>query len=122
MIKQVTLANGQKIEMHLTEEWDEITFYENDEKLPGEFEFTQGEFNESRFLFRRMYSPIKRQGLGEEALKFFIEETDGVLWTREPNGYRYDDGSYLTEDAPGFIMKMQDRGYIEEWDDGLEDY
>ena len=60
MIKQTTLPNGQVIEMHLTEEWDEITFYENGVKLSGEFEFTQGEYDDSKFLLRRMYSPIKR--------------------------------------------------------------
>lgn len=121
MKKLVNIANGKTIEMRLSEEWDEITFYENRDKLSGEFQFIQGEFNESRFLLARMYSPYPRTGLGEQALRFFIEETDGIIWTREPNGPKYHDGSYLTDWAPAFVMKMQKLGLIEEWDDGMHD-
>lgn len=114
--KTVHLKNGEIVTMKLTEDLDEITFWQGDRKLSGEFEFIAEDDGDYRFLLARMYVPFKGCGLGEEALRFFLEGTDAIIWTRQPNGYRYDDGSYLTEDAPGFVMAMQRKGLIEEWD------
>jgi len=123
MRKTVTLANGRQITMILSDEFEEITFWENEMKLDGEFEFEVDEFNDARFLLKRMYSPIKYQGLGKMALEFFIEETDGVIWTRPNDGQQRDDGSHLTEDAPSFVRARQKDGLIEPWpDDILDDY
>lgn len=116
MKKTITLNNGQVITMKLTDDWSEIKFWENGRQLSGEFEFIEDE-DEVRFLLCRMYTPINRQGLGEEALKFFIEVTGGVIWTRTHDGIVRDDGSHLTGQAPSFVGKMQDLGLIEPWDD-----
>ncbi len=113
MIRSVELSSGRNVKMHLAEDWSEITFTENGERLPGEFEFIQNEFDDNRFLLARTYSPIPRQGLGEAALRFFNEVTDAVVWTRELDGVRRNDGSHLTGDAPVFVGKMQALGLIE---------
>ncbi len=115
-LKTVRLRNNETVTMKLTEEWDEITFWQGDRKLSGEFEFIVDDDDDYRFLLARMYAPFKHNGLGREALEFFIEETGATIWTREPFGPKYDDGSYLTEDAPAFVSKMQKLGLIEEWD------
>ena len=121
MKKQVTMANGRQIEMQLSDEFDEITFWENGVQLDGEFEFEVDEFNDSQFLLKRMYSPIQNQGLGKEALEFFIEETCGTIWTRSNDGQQRDDGSHLTGDAPTFVSCMQKRGLIEDREIGMYD-
>lgn len=121
MKKNVKLTNGKLVEMRLTEEWNEITFYENGAKLSGEFEFIQGEFEDSMFLLARMYSPYPRTGLGEQALRFFINHTDGTIWTRMQDGITRSDGSHLTGNAQSFVMKMQNLNLIEEWDAGMYD-
>jgi len=119
--KTVELKNGQAITMKLDEEFEKITFWDGDNELNGEFEFIASEYKHDVFLLSRMYTPIMRNGLGESALRFFKEETgDATIWTREPGGPQYSDGSYLTEHAPSFVMKMQKLGLIEEWFDPME--
>ncbi len=114
--KTITLKNNQQIILRLSEEWDEITFYTlNGVKLFGEFEFTKSDFNDERFHLRRMYVPYKQQGIGEQAIRFFVEITDGVIWTHANDGIVRDDGSHLTEDAPIFVGKMQNKNLIEPW-------
>lgn len=124
MQKKITLEQGQTITLNLTEEWDIVTFYENGQKLDGEFCFHDQNEDGTSFLLKRMYSPnkYKRKGLGEEALKFFKEETgDAIIWTREIGDSDRNDGSHLTGNAPSFVMKMQKKGLIAQWDNGGED-
>ena len=118
MVRQLTLSNGRQIEMRLSDEQDEITFYENNVQLDGDFKFEEDEeFNPGRYLLKRMYSPIPRQGIGQKALEFFIEVTDGIIWTRPDNGQPRDDQSHLTDKAPAFVRKMQKLDLIEPWED-----
>jgi hypothetical protein len=121
MQKKVTLKQGQIITLHLSDECDTITFYEDDEKLDGEFCFV--DFNEdgSSFLLKRMYSPEKylRQGLGEAVLIFFKKATgNATIWTREIDGIVRTDGSYLTDIGPYFVRKMQVLKLIADWGNG----
>jgi hypothetical protein len=119
--KTITLKNGVQITMHLTEEWDKISFCQNGKELDGEFLFDDVYENQQSFLLKKLYSPnsFKRLGLGEEVLKFFKSETgNAIIWTRENDGQTRDDGSHLTEKAPTFIRKMQKLGLIAEWDNG----
>ena len=119
--KTITLKNGVQITMHLTEEWDRISFSQNGKELDGEFLFDDVYENQQSFLLKRLYSPnsFKRLGLGEEVLKFFKSETgNAIIWTRENDRETRDDGSHLTEKAPTFIRKMQKLGLIAEWDNG----
>lgn len=119
--KTLTLKNGEQITMHLTEEWDRISFSQNGKELDGEFLFDDVYGNQQSFLLKRLYSPnsFKRLGLGEEVLKFFKSENgNAIIWTRKNDGVVRDDGSHLTEKAPTFIRKMQKLGLIAEWDNG----
>jgi hypothetical protein len=119
--KTIILKNGVQITMHLTEEWDRISFSQNGNTLDGEFLFDDVYENQQSFLLKRLYSPnnFKRMGLGEEVLRFFKSETsNAIIWTRENDGVTRDDGSHLTENAPCFVKKMQRKGLIAEWDNG----
>ena len=119
--KKITLKNGVQITMHLTEEWDRISFSQNGKELDGEFLFDDVYENQQSFLLKKLYSPNSfiRLGLGEEVLKFFKAETgNAIIWTRENDGETRDDGSHLTDKAPTFIRKMQKLGLIAEWDNG----
>lgn len=119
--KTIILKNGISITMHLTEEWDRISFSQNGNELDGEFLFEDVDENQQSFLLKRLYSPnsFKRLGLGEEILKFFKSETgNATIWTRENDGEVRSDGSHLTGNAPTFIRKMQKLGLIAEWDKG----
>jgi hypothetical protein len=113
--KTVTLRNGVSITMHLTEEWDKISFSLCGNELDGEFLFDDIYENQKSFLLKRIYSPnkFKRLGLGEEALIFFKSETNNaIIWARENNGIVLDDGSHLTGNASNFVKKMQRIGLI----------
>jgi hypothetical protein len=113
--KTITLRNGVSISMHLTEEWDRISFSQNGQKLDGEFLFDDTHGNQSSFLLKRLCSPnaFMRLGLGEEVLEFFKSETNkALIWTRENDGITRDDGSHLTDNAPSFIGKMKKLGLI----------
>jgi hypothetical protein len=119
--KTIILKKSVSITMHLTEEWDRISFSQNGNELDGEFLFDDVDENQQSFLLKRLYNPnkFKRLGLGEEVLKFFKSETnDAIIWTRENDGVVRDDGSHLTENAPCFIRKMQKKGLIAEWENG----
>lgn len=119
--KKIKLKDGSEIVLKLSDEWDEITFYStNGVKLPGEFRFIEDDYKPDKYLLARMYAPCKQQGIGKQVLSFFIEETDGSIWTRMPDGIVRNDGSHLTEDAIAFVFKMQDKGLIESWEDGYE--
>lgn len=68
-----------------------------------------------------MYSPIPQSGLGRAALEFFIDMTGASIYCRPNDGIVRDDGSHLTEVAPGFVHKMQQEGLIANWSDDFED-
>lgn len=70
-----------------------------------------------------MYVPIKEAGLGRAALEFFKDYTQADVFARENDGQVRDDGSRLTEDAPGFVAKMIDEGILlDNSDDFNDDY
>ena len=114
--KIITLNNGQVVELRLSEDWEEITFYQNNVKIKDcEFEFYDLYEDQTVYLLKRMYSPshIKRQGLGEEVLRFFKDETDAIIVTRKFDGIVQSDGSHLTENAPNFVKKMKNLKLID---------
>lgn len=121
MQQQITLTNGRIISLELSDDYCQITFRENGKPLQGEFCFKPDEFRDGRYQITRMYSPIKKNGLGEAALRFFIQETGAKIWTWFPDGQEKDDQSHLTEDAPTFVLRMQGKGLIEPWDDDCPD-
>lgn len=53
--------------------------------------------------------------MGEAALRLFLANTEGIIYARENDGQRRDDGSHLTGDAPIFVEKMQAKKLIEKY-------
>jgi len=107
------VENGSIITLELDELNDEITFHLGDQKLDGEFCFIDEELSGS-YLLARMYSPknFKKMGLGRAAIQFFIDYYGCNVYTRPNDGQTQDDGSHLTEDAPGFVSSLQKEGII----------
>lgn len=118
--KDFKLSDGRIITLKLDEDFTEISFWEGEDQLgsPGDdiilFDELE-DLSDSTYRLIRAYCPIKGNGLGREAVKMFIEYADAKIVTRLPHTGEYSDGSHLTEDAQGFIMKMQDEGLIEQW-------
>lgn len=111
------LSNGTIITLVLEDDYSQITFKDSSGiSLEGEFSFNENEDN-GRYLLERMYAPIKKQGIGRACLEFFIETTGAIVYTRPNDGNQLDDGSHLTEDAPGFVNQMQNEGLIEQDDE-----
>ena len=90
-----------------------ITFLSSDgSKLKGEFEFKKERPYGEAYLLRRMYSPFKDCGLGRAALNIFKCSMKSLVYVRPHDEKVCDDGSHLTEDAPGFVHKMREEGLI----------
>lgn len=111
------IPNGQIITLKLDDDYTQITYWgQNGEQLGSDqdFIFQESEFNHNHYLLARMYVPIKGAGLGRASLEMFTELTGSIVYTRQNDGMKRDDGSHLTEDAPGFVTIMQKEGLIEE--------
>jgi hypothetical protein len=113
------IPNGRIITLIYDEMDCSISFEENRKKIGDEFRFIDEDIDEDdygsgeRYLLARMYSPIKKSGLGRAAIEFFIDMTGAEIYTRPHDGIVRNDGSHLTEDAPFFVSKMQEEGLIE---------
>lgn len=55
----------------------------------------------------------KRQGIGSAALKFHHDMFGSPIYAQSDDGLSRDDGSHLTQDAPGFVAAMRKEGLIE---------
>lgn len=109
------LSNGQIITLKLSDDLSQITFWLDGRRLGNDEDFCfkdLGDYSDG-YLLARMYIPIKGMGLGRAALEFFTEITKMKVYVRPNDGISRDDGSYLTEDAPGFVHKMRKEGLIE---------
>lgn len=92
----------------------EVSYLENGIEIGNyeDFVFLEDEFEPYKYLLARMYVPIKGQGLGRATIEFFTEYFSAVVWARNNNGIELEDGSHLTEDAPGFVDKMIEEGLL----------
>tara|TARA_B100001059_G_C17763813_1_gene544407 strand:+ start:368 stop:763 length:396 start_codon:yes stop_codon:yes gene_type:complete len=119
--KDFKLKDDRIITLRLEDDYTEISFWEGENQLgsPSTDVFLFDELencSEPTYRLSRMYCPIKKNGLGREAVKMFLEYTDAKIVTRPPNTGELSDGSHLTEDAPTFVAIMQKEGLIENWD------
>jgi hypothetical protein len=112
------ISDGRIITLIYDDLDDTIGFFEGDKYLGDQFEFIDESEKEEKYLLARMFCPIPNSGLGREAINFFIEMKgdDIEIYTRQNDGITRDDGSHLTGDAHGFILKMQKEGLINKWD------
>lgn len=108
------ITGGRIITLKLEADFSQITFWENGKQLgrDRDFLFDDSETSNNSYLLARMYVPIKEAGLGRAALEFFKDYTQADVFARENDGQVRDDGSHLTEDAPGFVAKMIDEGIL----------
>ncbi|MDY0160015.1 MAG: hypothetical protein RBR64_01620 [Bacteroidales bacterium] len=113
------IDDGRIITLKCDADYYEISFWEGENQLGGSadvFYFEELDENpDNKFRLSRMYCPLKGYGLGREAVKMFIELFDAIVVTRAFGEGPFDDGSHLTEDAPGFVIHMQKEKLIEEW-------
>lgn len=98
------------------DDFSEITYWENGSQIGNDedFVFLEDEFDSDRYLLARMYVPIKGEGLGRATIEFFSEYFSATVWARTFDGIERQDGSHLTEDAPGFVDKMIEEGLLED--------
>lgn len=109
------IVNGTLITLKLEEDPFQITFWDINGNQLGQdedFVFYEPDEFENSYLLGRMYVPIKGEGLGRVALELFTEYTQEKVYAREHDGIVLDDGSHLTEDAPGFVNKMIEEGLL----------
>ena len=115
--KDYQIPNGRIITLVLNEYENSISFKENGDEIGDEFRFIDENFDDenlggTRYLLARMYSPISNSGLGRAAIEFFKDVTGAIIYARPNDGIVREDGSHLTEDAPGFVMKMIKEGLL----------
>ncbi|MBL7558974.1 hypothetical protein JAO71_04075 [Olleya sp. YSTF-M6] len=125
--KDFKLKDNRIITLRLEDDLTEISFWEGGNQLGSPyndvFSFDELEdYSEPTYRLSRMYCPVKKNGLGREAVRMFLDYSDAKIVTRPPNTGELSDGSHLTEDAPDFVAKMQKEGLIENWDDLEDDY
>jgi len=96
----------------MDEEWTQIEFIDiKSNKKFGEFEFKY--LDDGSYKLMRMYSePCKGGGIGRAALEMFQDIVGGQVVVSQNDGQVRDDGSHLTQDAPGFVNKMISEGFI----------
>ncbi len=107
------IIGNRKITIDINDD-SEITYWENGARISDddEFVFIQDEFQPSKYLLARMYAPIKNVGLGRATIEFFKDYYEAIIYARQNDGIDREDGSHLTEDAPGFVAKMIDEGLL----------
>jgi hypothetical protein len=105
-------STGQQVRLEMNDEFTEIKFIDDTTNEGfGEFEFK--DLENGYYKLMRMYTePNKGGGIGRAALEMFKEITDAEIVTSPDDGMPRDDGSHLTQDAPGFVSKMIKEGLI----------
>ena len=77
-------------------------------------EYDDGECYKITWMYlNKQNGSYLHQGIGRAALKFHKEIFCAPIVASEDNGIKKNDGSHLTEDAPGFIAKMRVEGIVE---------
>lgn len=112
------VLDGEEVTMELDDYNYEIEIKDSDNSSVGGINFNETEEGSGEYMITWMYMDLndkkyKGLGLGEEAVRFFKEYVGGVITARDNDGMRQDDGSHLTQDAPGFVDKMRRIGLIE---------
>lgn len=111
----LTLTNGEQVELVLEDEC--VLVYFEGVKI-GEFHFNCYEQPVSPHMDETIArlthaflegenGRFKGQGIGTEAVRFFVQCTDYRLELPENDGIRKDDGSHLVGDGPGFVESLR---------------
>ncbi|MUV15158.1 hypothetical protein [Noviluteimonas gilva] len=110
----LTLSNGDEIE--LVFEGDCVYAYAGGNEV-GEFHFNcyDQPYQHSSETFARLTHAFlegnngryMRQGVGTEAIRFFLRSTGYILELPEDDGIKKDDGSHLVQDGPAFVNSLR---------------
>lgn len=101
------------------DDWEcEVTVMTRDGKKIGSVQLERikddhTEYAKLTWIYMDLFDDTyKGNGLGRECLNFFKEVTGLDIAAEYHDGIRKDDGSHLTQDAPGFVAKMREEGII----------
>ena len=116
------ISNGNMVTLKISDDLFDIKFIVNGKELKDGFEFDQLE--NGGYYITHLYIPgYEHLGLGRAALEFFKEYTGEKLYAAPNDGFKRNDGSHLTGDAPGFVARMQEEGIIEKNEyDSIDDF
>lgn len=110
----LTLTDGEIVELELAD--DCVYVFSVGERI-GEFHFNcyslpsgPGEETVARLthaLLEGRNGRFQRQGIGTEAVRFFLQSTGFILELPENDGAKKDDGSHLVGDGPAFVESLR---------------
>ena len=120
----IELVDGVQVTLKFIDDPGSIAAYSPESELIGEFEFEEqdgGNLHIMRAYLEACDGRFKRKGIGREILRY-AHDIYGLPITATPgDGVERSDGSHLTQDAPGFISRMMDEGFVidhrEKYDD-----
>jgi hypothetical protein len=106
--------DGRAVRIYIDDESDFLTSVrDSDGSEIGRFEFDRiddlnGDYLKLRWAYLDLIgSSYLRQGIGRECLKRVKEFSDLAIVAEDHDGAQRDDGSHLTNDAPGFVARMR---------------
>lgn len=113
-----SIRDGRKVVIILDEGGHEISVKDTDGKDIGSIKLDCIEFDHGdRYKITWMYldkqeGAYLHQGIGRECLRLHKEAFDAPIEASDNDGIRKPDGSHLTGDAPGFVSKMREEGFV----------
>jgi hypothetical protein len=113
--RQIELATGEILQLrfdadcvsiyYANEEIGRLTFMLHDEPVsPGE---DQTVARLTHAFLEGAGGRYKRQGVGTEAVRFFLECTGYILELPKNDGVQKEDGSHLVGDRPAFVASLE---------------
>ena len=106
--------DGREVRISIDDESDFLTTVrDGDGREIGRFEFDwidglNGDYLKLRWAYLDLIdSSYLRQGIGRECLTRVKEFSDLAIVTEDHDGVQREDGSHLTNDAPGFVARMR---------------
>ena len=110
--KTIQTKDGRTVVLRLDDSGETIAAETADGRQIGRMELRQVEDDHMTYYrLTWMYldvldSSYKRQGIGREALLFHRRTFDCPICVADDSGLKREDGSHLTGDAPGFVVRM----------------
>lgn len=112
------ISTGERINLNLDEDELIITVINSNNQEIGSVEFREIEVEHgSYYKLKWMYldklnKAYKQKGLGRACVELFNDYFDVIVSAAENDGQPQDDGSHLTQDAPGFVAQLRNEGLI----------
>lgn len=112
------ISTGEHIDLKLDEEDFMVTVTNSNNEEIGSAEFKEiddgyGSYYKLTWMYLdKLEGRYKNLGLGRACIEQFNDFFDTVVHASENDGQTQNDGSHLTQDAPGFIDKLRVEGLI----------